>query len=166
MAPTTPPELDAIDLKLLQALLLDAAQRLEDLAKLVKLVPSSVHDRLNRLERDGIIRRWTVNLDATALGLGVLAYMGVGATKPCSALLPCLAEIPEIEEAHSVAGELSLLLKVRVRTTRDLLLLAERLRQIPGIERTETTIVLETQLERPMTLAAPAPAVRPKSRAG
>ncbi len=157
-------ELDPTDLVLLDALQRDAAQRLEDLAKLVRMAPSSVHERLRRLERAGIIRRWTVDLDAAALGLGVLAYMGVGATKPCSALLPALEQIPAIEEAHSVAGELSLLLKVRVGSPRDLLALAERLRQIPGIERTETTIVLETQIDRPITLPAPVAPKRPRDR--
>jgi hypothetical protein len=51
-----------------------------------------------------------------------------------------------------VAGELSMILKVRVRDTAALLSLSEHLRQIPGIEQTETTIVLKTQIERPIPL--------------
>ena len=150
-------ELDRTDLTLVHALQHDAAQRLEDLARLVQLAPSSVHDRLRRLERDGIIRRWTIQVDETALGLGVLAYVGLRATTPCSELLPALERITAVEEAHSVAGELSLLLKVRVSSTADLLELSERLRQIPGVEQTETTIVLKTQLERPLPVSAPSP---------
>jgi Lrp/AsnC family transcriptional regulator, leucine-responsive regulatory protein len=145
-------ELDDTDLSLVEALQKDAAQRLEDLARLVGLAPSSVHERLRRLERDRIIRRWTIDLDASALGLGVLAYVGIRATRPCSELLDALQAIPAIEECHSVAGELSLLLKVRVTGTPDLLELVERLRQIPGIEGTETTIVLKTQIDRPIAL--------------
>jgi DNA-binding Lrp family transcriptional regulator len=60
--------------------------------------------------------------------------------------------VPFIEECHSVAGELSLILKVRVADTATLLGLSERLRQIPGIVQTETTIVLKTQIARPMAL--------------
>lgn len=149
--------LDPTDLILVGALQRDATQRLEDLARLVQMAPSSVHERLRRLERDGIIQRWTVTLDAAALGLGVLAYIGVRSTKPCHELLNALAAIPEIEEGHSVAGELSLLLKVRVATTPALLGLVERLRLIPGIEQTETTIVLKTQIDRPIALQTPAP---------
>ena len=148
--------LDPTDLRLLDALQKDAAQRLEDLARLVQLAPSSVHDRIRRLEKDGIIRRWTVELDAPALGLGVLAYVGIRATTPCSELLHALEAIPAIEECHSVAGELSMLLKVRAPDTPSLLELSERLRQIPGIEQTETTIVLKTQLDRPIALPVPA----------
>jgi len=156
--------LDPTDLLLLQALQEDASRRLEDLARLVKLAPSSVHDRLRRLEQDGIIRRWTVDLDRTALGLDVLAFIGVGATKACSELLPALQAISSIEECHSVAGELSLLLKVRVANTAGLLDLVERLRQIPGIEQTETTVVLKTQFERPTPPPQPSPIPKRKGQ--
>jgi DNA-binding Lrp family transcriptional regulator len=152
--------LDPTDLLLIDAVQQNAAQRLEDLGRLVHLAPSSVHDRLRRLERDGIIRRWTVALDATAVGLGVLAYVGVRSTRACSDLLEELAAIPEIEEAHSVAGELCLLLKVRVADTTALLALIERLREMEGIEQTQTTVVLKTQLDRPIALPALTPATK------
>lgn len=145
-------ELDRKDFALLEALLRNASQRLEDLARLVHLAPSSVHERLRRLEAEGIIKKWTVDLDASALGLGVLAFIGIRATCPCSELIQPLLAIPFIEECHSVAGELSLVLKVRVADTATLLGLTERLRQIPGIVQTETTIVLRTQIARPMAL--------------
>jgi Lrp/AsnC family transcriptional regulator, leucine-responsive regulatory protein len=145
-------DLDRKDFALMDALQHNASQRLEDLARIVHLAPSSVHDRLQRLQRAGIIRNWTIRLDAPALGLGVLAFIGIRATRPCSDLLEALRAIPSIEECHSVAGELSLVLKVRVASTAGLLDLSERLRQIPGIEQTETTIVLKTQIDRPIAL--------------
>jgi Lrp/AsnC family leucine-responsive transcriptional regulator len=145
-------DLDRKDFALLDALQHNASQRLEDLARIVHLAPSSVHDRLQRLQRAGIIRNWTIRLDAPALGLGVLAFVGIRATRPCSDLLEALRAIPSIEECHSVAGELSLVLKVRAASTAALLDLSERLRQIPGIEQTETTIVLKTQIDRPIAL--------------
>jgi Lrp/AsnC family leucine-responsive transcriptional regulator len=149
-------DLDRKDFVLLEALQQNASQRLEDLAALVKLAPSSVHERLRRLEREGIIRRWTVDIDTAALGLGVIAFIGIRATRPCSELLASMRKIPSIEECHSVAGELSMILKVRVRDTAALLSLSEHLRLIPGIEQTETTIVLKTQIDRPIALQPPA----------
>lgn len=145
-------DLDKTDFALIDALQQNASQRLEDLGRKVQLAASSVHDRLRRLKRDGIIRKWTIDVDASALGLGVLAFVGIRATRPCSELLDSLRMIPSIEECHSIAGELSLMLKVRVGSTAALLELAERLRQIPGIEQTETTIVLKTQIDRPIAL--------------
>jgi Lrp/AsnC family transcriptional regulator, leucine-responsive regulatory protein len=145
-------DLDRKDFVLLEALQQNASRRLEDLAGLVKLAPSSVHERLRRLEREGIIRRWTVEVDTAALGLGVVAFIGIRATRPCSELLDSIKKIPSIEECHSVAGALSMILKVRVKDTAALLGLSEQLRQIPGIEQTETTIVLKTQIDRPVAL--------------
>ena len=66
-------DFDRKDFALLEALQEDASQRLEDLAKVVHLAPSSVHDRLRRLEQAGIIRNWTIKVDAPMVGLGVLA---------------------------------------------------------------------------------------------
>lgn len=153
--------LDRKDLALLGALQQDASQRLEDLARLVHLAPSSVHDRLRRLQRDGIIRGWTINVDAAGLGLGVLAFIGITATRPCSDLMTDLRDITCIEECHSVAGELCMILKVRLADTAALLALVERLRETPGVEKTETTIVLATQLDRPTPLRQQAILPRP-----
>ena len=150
-------QLDKKDFSLIEALRQNASRRLEDLAKLVQLAPSSVHDRLQRLERAGIIRQWTIKVDGAALGLGVLAFVGVRATKPCSELFEALSAIPAIEECHSVAGELSMMLKVRVASTPALLELSEKLRAIPGVEQTETTIVLRTHIDRPITVKHIAP---------
>jgi Lrp/AsnC family transcriptional regulator, leucine-responsive regulatory protein len=144
--------MDRKDFMLLKTLQHDASQRLEDLALQVKLAVSSVHERLQRLQRDGTIRRWTIEVDPTIAGLHVLAFVGVRSSRPCSQLMGELSTIPGIEECHSVAGDLSMLLKVRVPRTEDLLSLGDKLRQIPGIEQVETTIVLKTQLDRPISL--------------
>lgn len=146
-------ELDRTDFAIIASLQKDASQRLEDLGRQVGMAPSSVHERLRRLEKQGVILGWTVRCDATALGLPVLAFIGVRSTRPCSELVGSLAAIPAIEECHSVAGGFSMLLKVRVASPPALLALTERLRQLPGVEGTETTIVLTTQLDRPFSAA-------------
>ncbi len=153
-------ELDRKDFALLEALQKDASLRLEDLAKEVQLAPSSVHDRLRRLQRDGIIKNWTIKVDAAKIGLGILAFVGVTAGRCCADIKEELMTIRCIEECHSVAGALSMLLKVRVPDTEALMALFQRLRQIPGIEKVETTIVLQTQIDRPIPLQAPPAAKR------
>lgn len=157
-------ELDRTDFALVTALQQDASQRLEDLARLVGMAPSSVHERLRRLERSGVIRRWTVDADAEQMGLAVLAFIGLRSTLACGALAPALAELPEIEECHSVAGAMCMLLKVRVASTSALLALIDRLREIPGVESTETTVVLATRFDRPFTPPSPTPPA-PRTRA-
>lgn len=140
--------MDHIDTELLAALQENGRLRLEELARRVGLSPSSVHDRLKRLQREGIIRKWTVMVAPEALGLTILAFVGVRASRPCSELVEALAHIPEIEECHSVAGPLSFHLKLRAQSTEHLLQLIERLKRIPGVETTETLVVLKTHLER------------------
>lgn len=141
-------QLDHIDTVLLTALQAEGRLRLEDLARRVELSPSSVHDRLRRLQRDGVIRKWTIAVAPEALGLTILAFVGVRASRPCAELAEPLRQIREIEEYHSVAGQLSFLLKLRASSTEHLLALIERIKQIPGVETTETTVVLKTYLER------------------
>ena len=157
-------ELDRTDHELVGALQRDASQRLEDLARLVGLAPSSVHDRLRRLERDGVIRRWTVEVETTAFGLHVLAFVGVRSSRPCAELIGAFEQITAVEECHSVAGGQSLLLKVRVATPAALLELVEHMRQIPGVDGTETSIVLKTQFERPIALPPNTPPTRTRER--
>ena len=140
--------LDQIDTILLATLQEQGRLRLEDLARRVKLSPSTVHDRLRRLQRDGVIRNWTITVNPQALNLTVLAFVGVRASRPCSELAEALASIHEIEEAHSVDGRLSLIVKLRATSTEHLLQLIERLKRIPGVESTETTVALKTYVER------------------
>lgn len=154
---------DRVDRMLITALQQNAQERLEDLGKLVSMAPSSVHERLRRLEREGVIRGWTIDVDASAFGLDVLAYIGVRSSKPCSTLLPEMESIDAIEEFHSVAGPLGLMLKVRVANTSALLELVEELRQIPGVEGTETSIVLKTHIDRPSALPQLSPMAKTRA---
>jgi DNA-binding Lrp family transcriptional regulator len=139
--------LDQIDTILLTTLQEQGRLRLEDLARLVKLSPSTVHDRLRRLQRDGVIRKWTITLNPQALNLTVLAFVGVRASRPCSELVEALSRMREIEEMHSIDGPLSLMVKIRATSTEHLLRLIEQLKRIPGVESTETTIALKTYIE-------------------
>jgi DNA-binding Lrp family transcriptional regulator len=69
---------------------------------------------------------------------------------PCAEVVKQIEGIRAIEACHSVAGTLSLFLQVRVAHPSDLMDLTETLRSIPGVESTETTIVLKTHLDRPV----------------
>lgn len=158
------PDLDPIDHALIHAVQHDASQRLEALARLVGLAPSSVHDRLRRLERDGVIRRWSVDVDAAAFGLHVLAFVGVRSSRPCAELVPALAAIDAVDECHSVGGGQSLFLKVRAATPAALLTVVDRIREVPGVDGTETSIVLKTQFERPVALPRPPLPARGRGR--
>jgi len=139
---------DEQDRTLLRLLRRNARAPIAELAVAAGLAPSSVHERIRRLERRGVIRRWTVEVDAGALGVPVTAFVSVDAEAPTSELMPALREIECVEECHSVAGDPSFLLKVRVTDPDALLSLVDELHSLRGVTRTRTMVVLRTQFER------------------
>ncbi len=71
--------------------------------------------------------------------------------------------MPEVLESHHVTGRHTLMLKVRTQNTASLHRLIQALREMPGVARTETMIVLATQMER-TELPIPALAEQTKKR--
>ncbi|HEY7200766.1 MAG TPA: Lrp/AsnC family transcriptional regulator [Candidatus Dormibacteraeota bacterium] len=138
-------EQDRVLLRLLQR---NARAPVAELAVAAGLAPSSVHERIRRLERRGVIRRWTVDVNPAAFGVPITAFVSVDAEAPTSELTPALRAVPGVEECHSVAGDPSFLLKVRVPDPDALLALVDELHALRGVTRTRTSVVLRTHFER------------------
>ncbi|WP_186112757.1 Lrp/AsnC family transcriptional regulator [Burkholderia gladioli] len=141
--------LDAIDRKLLGVLVEDATMSYAELGKRVALSAPAVHERVKRLRRSGVIRRTSVQISPQAIGRPLLAFVhvdtkGWGKTPELMRLASC----PEVEEIHSVAGDTSMLLKIRTEDSRALEVLLSGLYEIPGVSATRTYVVLSTYLER------------------
>ena len=144
-------ELDAIDRKILGVLVEDATISYAELGERVCLSPPAAHERVKRLRRSGAIRRTAALVDPRAAGKPLLAFVhvdtrGWGKTPE----LMAIAEHPEVEEIHSVAGDTCMLLKVRTEDTRALEGLLARLYETPGVTSTRSYVVLSTYLERPV----------------
>ncbi|MEX2102254.1 MAG: Lrp/AsnC family transcriptional regulator [Actinomycetota bacterium] len=144
--------MDERDLDIIAALQDDARATYADIARRVGLSPSSVHDRVRKLEQGGVIRAYRAIVDPEAVGLFVTALIAVS---PLDAGQPDdlpqrVEEFREIEDCLSVAGESNYVLKVRTRTTEGLEELIRRLREKAGVH-TRTTVVLSTPFEdRPL----------------
>jgi len=140
--------LDQRDLEILAALQEDARATYADVARRVGLSPSSVHQRVRKLEESGVIRAYRAIVDPEAVGLYVTALVSVtplDAKQPDD--LPArVRELPEIEDCFSVAGDENYILKVRTRTTGELEDLLRRVREKAGVQ-TRTTVVLSTPFE-------------------
>jgi Lrp/AsnC family leucine-responsive transcriptional regulator len=141
--------LDNIDRKLLELLGADASRSYVELGKLIHLSAAAVHERVKRLKQDGIIKATAAILDGVKLGRPLLAFIHVN-TKLWAKdhQLLRLAELPDVEEMHTITGESAMLLKVRTRDAQSLEELLVRIYQIEGIEGTRSQIVLSTYLER------------------
>jgi Lrp/AsnC family leucine-responsive transcriptional regulator len=142
--------LDELDHRLLSALQSDARATFAELGTVVGLKPPAVHERVKRLEQRGFIRGYAALLDARRLGLGLIAFVSAFTTPDVNydRFTKAVAALPEVGEVHSVAGEESFLLKVVTRSTAHLDDFLTRLKAVPGIARTKTTIVLSTPFER------------------
>jgi Lrp/AsnC family leucine-responsive transcriptional regulator len=141
--------MDAVDRQLVTALRANARASFADLGRLVGLSAPSVHDRVARLERDGVVTGYHAALTPAAVGLGVGALVGIllqeGGEQ--DEVAERLRKVPDIEDCWTVAGEEAFIIKVRVRDVDALEHTLGVLRRIPGVSRTRTTVVLSTRWE-------------------
>jgi Lrp/AsnC family leucine-responsive transcriptional regulator len=140
---------DDIDRRLVSALVADARTSYAELARLVGLSGPSVHDRVRRLERSGVIRGYSADVDPAAVGLGVTALVGILQREGVEQddLAEALAQVEEIEDCGFVAGEEAFVVKVRGADVDALEHTLGVLRRTPGVARTRTTVVLSTRFE-------------------
>jgi Lrp/AsnC family leucine-responsive transcriptional regulator len=149
-SPAGHPELDRTDLRLLDALQRNARSTYAELGVLVNLKAPAVHDRVKRLETRGFVRRYAAQVDAHRVGYELMAFVSAYCAPDLDydAFTQSASAFPEILEIHSVAGDESYLLKVVTRSTVHLDEFLTKIKRVPGVARTRTTIVLSTPFER------------------
>ena len=144
--------MDDIDRSLLTLLQADASQSYATLGQSVGLSTGAAHERVRKLRERGVIRRTTIEVDHDAVGRGMLAFVLVeastwmGGDETRDALM-CL---PDVQEAHIVAGSASLLLKIRTASTEDLQVVLRRIYELDQVLTARSVVVLETFFERPL----------------
>lgn len=142
---------DEIDRTLISLLQEDATRSYATLGQAVGLSSGAAHERVRKLRERGVIRRTTIEVDQAALGRTVTAYVLVDSDTWMGDSGAALAAIPEIEEAHVIAGQASVLLKVRTSATRELQDVLRRVFEVDGVSGTRSAVVLETFFERTLT---------------
>jgi len=121
------PRLDATDRKIIGELIADGRVSYAELGRRVSLSPPAVAERVQRLERAGVITGYRAEIDPRALGYPLTAIIRI---KPAARQLPKIpqlaAEIPEISECHRITGEDCFFLKVHLRSIEELSPLLDR----------------------------------------
>jgi Lrp/AsnC family transcriptional regulator for asnA, asnC and gidA len=144
-------KIDEIDLRILDALEQNSRLSSQKISRKTAIPMTTVHNRIRRLEKDGIIKGYTLVLDHEKLGRPLLAYIlvnydmsAVGSRITRDELAKKLRQISEAERISYTTGRYDIILVIRFRTIRELDdLIMAKLRTIPGIGRTETFIVME-----------------------
>ncbi len=140
--------MEDLDRQIVRLLSTDGRMSYTDLGKATGLSTSAVHQRVRRLEQRGVLRGYAAIVDPVAVGLPLTAFVSVKPIDPSAPddVADRLAELSEIEACHSVAGEESYILKVRVASPEDLEALLATIRTKANVS-TRTTVVLSTPYE-------------------
>ena len=114
--------IDELDRKILAELQRDAAQSLDDIARIVGSSKTPVWNRIRKLREAGVIGQQTVVLDAEALGFEACFFVLIRTSAHeadwQARFLKALQDRPEVQEAHRLAGDIDYILKVRVKNAR------------------------------------------------
>ena len=139
--------IDEIDLSILTILQDNARISNAEIARQVGMAPSAILERIRKLEERGVVEGYATRVNPEAFGLALTAFIFVRADERAGAPTTAdrLAELPEVQEVHHVAGEDCFLVKVRTPGTRALrTLLQEGFGPIETIRSTRSIIVLDT----------------------
>ncbi|AXI45875.1 proline dehydrogenase transcriptional activator [Sulfitobacter sp. SK012] len=147
-----PSGLDRFDAAILAVLAEDGRISITDLARRIGLSKSPTQARLRRLEESDIILGYRAMLNPIRLGLDHVAFVEVRLSDTREAALrafnAAVARVPEIEQAHMIAGNFDYLLKVR---TRDMIsyrrFLGETISSLPHVSNTSTYVAMEAVKE-------------------
>src|SRR6478736_10239720 len=126
---------DAIDAAIVREVSKDARATLADLSAAVGLSVSAVQARLRRLESRGVITGYRTLVDAEAVGKPLAAFVEITPLDPAQPdnAPELLEHLAEIEACHSVAGDASYILLVRVASPRRLELLLSEIRSVASV---------------------------------
>ncbi|HWF31297.1 MAG TPA: Lrp/AsnC family transcriptional regulator [Solirubrobacteraceae bacterium] len=140
------PEIDATDLEIIELLRADARRTLADVAERVSLSAPAVKRRVDRLERDGVIKGYTVLVDHALLGRPLQAFteLRFAGNLPVDQIAGIAAGIPEVQTIFTTAGDPDALAWIRVRDVEDLKRVIDLLRRSGRVTGTKTLMVLGT----------------------
>jgi Lrp/AsnC family leucine-responsive transcriptional regulator len=138
---------DQLDLAILDELQQNGRLSVADLARKIHLSQPAVHNRIKRLEREGIIRQYTALIDREAAGYDLMGFIRIS-IQPRTRENFCeaqriLNDSPEVMECYRTSGNYDLMLKVLVQDHKALdSFIQSVLMSLPGVERIDTELVL------------------------
>ena len=143
--------IDNLDKNILRTLMDNARVSYADIAKQHGVSPATIHVRVEKMRKAGIIKGAKLKVDARKLGYDVTCFIGIILKQAGDypRTLAKLEALPEVTEAFYTTGQYSIFIKVMVRSIDDLQqLLIERIQAIDEIQSTDTLISLQNPIAR------------------
>jgi Lrp/AsnC family leucine-responsive transcriptional regulator len=143
--------MDDVDKKILKMLSENARATLSELAGEIALSLPAISERLKKLEASGVIRQYTTILDPAKLNKHLMALMFLRFDNPKHG--DRFAELskaePEIKECYYITGDFDYSLKILTENTQTLEKLLTRIKNAPGVVKTQTIVILSTITDSP-----------------
>ncbi|MDE6703666.1 MAG: Lrp/AsnC ligand binding domain-containing protein, partial [Muribaculaceae bacterium] len=142
----------ALDLKILRDLSLNARKPYLEIAREYGVSGAAVHQRIQKLLANGVIKGSQCLIEPTAMGYDTCAYVGIYLREPSRSaqVVEDLQKIPEIIECHYTTGRYDILVKLVAHNNEHLLHLLQNEIQQLGAARTETLMSFREVLKRPV----------------
>lgn len=146
-------KIDKNDHLIIELLRQDSKRTVQQLAQRLALPPTTVHNRVKRLEQLGIIKGYTILVDETALGKGIAAYVLVTvSSRTPSGIRVSQEDVARemrnagAEQVAIVTGGADIIATVHAKDLAELNdIVVKKLRTIDGVDKTQTMIVLSSQ---------------------
>tara|TARA_B100000315_G_C14490645_1_gene547421 strand:+ start:571 stop:1029 length:459 start_codon:yes stop_codon:yes gene_type:complete len=141
--------IDAKDLRILSILQDNSRTTASEIAESVGMSVPAVTERVKKLSESDIIQKFSIKLSAKLLGFDLSAFIAVvsSSSDQYEAIIQESNNNPSVLECHSVTGQGSHLLKVRVKNSSELEKLLRDIQSWPGVIRTQTSVVMSTYKE-------------------
>jgi len=137
------------DEKLLALLQRDARASISDLARALSLSRATVQNRLQKLQDSGVIKSYTVELSDAYLANLVSAHVSIKVKQKLTARTNTeLRQMPQISALYAISGEYDLIAIVQAQSTEQLSHLLDDIGNLEGVERTTSSVILETKFKR------------------
>ena len=146
--------MDATDQRLLRELQRDCRQSMAELADKVALSPSACHRRVKQLEADGVIQGYTARVDGKKVGYEIEFFVEISLDSQqrnvLKAFEDAVRQVPEILECRLMTGQADYIMRVAAADTADYERLhRDRIGQLPGVSRIQSSLVLRTISQSP-----------------
>tara|TARA_B100001057_G_C22860961_1_gene954495 strand:- start:1093 stop:1554 length:462 start_codon:yes stop_codon:yes gene_type:complete len=148
-------QIDNIDLKILNILSKNAKMAYTEVAKKVFVSGGTVHVRMRKLEKMGVVRGTKLDIDYGKLGYNISSYMGIYLEKSFlyKETVKFLRKIPEIVEIHAITGQYTIFIKIICKDTSHFRNLLDTVHKVKGITRTETFMSFEETIKEGLALS-------------